>query len=339
MENKSVSRISSDLLQLLTGSKLVLSVSTEDLINVGDEEKRFHRIYYRATTSDGHYSYFRTTNEPEWTNDGYGKAAILGESFIALDSFNDVVEDLSNNGFISARFFDSIGQPLYVYYDIEFMDEDLKSSFRNHLAGELWKSPDEYLLKELHGSDLRQIEQWKRWLLPPDSEHIDNRQPVIDKYTMKALANSTLVLSLQKANNLHSEVDGQLTRTYFKSQLKSGTEIFFLNTNEPVHQSGYLTNCKKLGSGFTAFYSVDDIIYDINHFSDAADEKAEIHGPPKYVYYDILYVSDDLRQVLTDHLKNEVSEYAVDYFKKHFTKDDQNRITYWKNTLGSISNI
>ncbi|MCB9190288.1 MAG: hypothetical protein H6602_01295 [Flavobacteriales bacterium] len=336
MEKKSVSRISSDLLQLLTGSELVLSVTSENLLNSDDEEKLFHRVYYRTLTSDGKYSYFRTTNEPEWTDDGYGKVEVLGETFVALSSFEDLVADLCNTSILEASFGETVGQPKYIYYDIEFMDESLKKPFRNHLSGVLWRFPDEYLMRELSGWELRQLDQWKKGLLPPDDEHVDNRVP-LDKNLLKALAYSSLVLSIQKPNELHPEISGPLYRQYFKSSLKSGNDVFFLNTNEPVHQSKYLTNCKKVGSAFTAFFSIEDVIYDLNHYSEAADDKPDVHGPPKYVYYDLLFVTDELKQFLHDHLHQEVTGYSEDYFRKYFGKDDQKRIAHWKSIVGTKS--
>jgi hypothetical protein len=111
-----------------------------------------------------------------------------------------------------------------------------------------------------------------------------------------------------------------------------------MNTNEPVNQSEYWTNCKKLGSAFTAFFSIEDLIYDLNNFSAAADDHSGVHGPPKYVYYDVLFIDDVLKPRFRAHLENEVSGNSEDYLQKHFTPDDMQRVAKWKSLIITSNN-
>ena len=327
MTNKPLSEISSELAQTLTNSILALTVSVEDLLNSDDSANWFYRKYYMTSEPDG-IAFFRTTDEPKWTDDGYGEAEKLGETFTTLSSFQAMVDELNGDSLVSFLAND-IGEPQYVYYEVDFMHDDLRPLFRNHLAGQLWRFPDEYLLKELSGWQVRQIEKWKKWVLPREERNA-NYPPVLDQQLVEALTKSDLVLSLQKNSYIHSESEGLQNRVYLTSELNNGQTVFFLNTNEPVNQSEYWTNCKELGKTFTTFFSIEDLIYDLNNFSAAADDHTGVHGPPKYVYYDVLFVDDELKARFREHLKNEMSDYAEDYLRTHFSPEDLERITLWK---------
>jgi hypothetical protein len=329
MRNKPLSKISSELTQALSNSVLALTVSLEDLLNSDDTEKRFYRKYYMTPEPDGSLAFFKTTDEPEWTDDGYGEVEKLGETFSTLSSFQAIVDDINNNSLATLTNIGTVGEPTYVYYEVEFMHDELRPLFRNHLAGQLWRVPDEYLLKELSGWQVRQIEKWKRWVLSLENGNT-NHSPIPDPQLVDALTSSALVLSLQKNSYIHPDSEGLVNRIYFMSELKDGRDVFFLSTDEPVSQSEYWTNCKKLGSAFTAFFSIEDLIYDLNNFSAAANDHSSVHGPPKYVYYDVLFMNDELKSAFREHLNDEVSGYADDYMQDHFDSNDMQRIAYWK---------
>lgn len=329
MTNKPLSEISSEMAQTLSNSVLALTVSLEDLLNTEDTEKRFYRKYYMTTESDGSLAFFRTKDEPEYTDDGYGYAEKLGETFTTLSSFDALVFDLNNDGLAAVTYDGTIGEPQYVYYEVDFIHDDLRPLFRNHLAGELWKYSDEYFLRELSGWQVRQIEKWKRWVLPRESRDT-NHSPTPDPNLVDALTKSSLVLSLQKNSYIHPDSEGPVNRLYFRSELNNGQTVFFLNTDEPVRQSEYWTKCEKLGKAFTAFFTIEDLIYDLNNFSAAADDHSSVHCPPKYVYYDILYMDDELKSHFQKHLDDDISGLEEGYIKTHFDAHDLARIQHWE---------
>ena len=329
MKNKPLSEISSEMAQTLSNSTLALTVSLEDLLNTEDTEKRFYRKYYMTPERDGSLAFFGTTDEPEWTDDGYGEVEKLGETFSTLSSFQAIIDDINNNSLATLTNIGTVGEPTYVYYEVEFMHDELRPLFRNHLASQLWRVPDEYLLKELSGWQVRQVEKWKTWVLPREVGNA-NHSPILDQQLVEALTKSDLALSLQKNSYIHSDSEGLENRVYFISELHNGQTVFFLNTDEQVNQSEYWTKCKKLGKAFTAFFSIEDLIYDLNNFSAAAEDHSGVHGPPKYVYYDILFMDDELIACFREHLKNEMSDYAEDYLRTHFSPEDLERITLWK---------
>lgn len=329
MTDKPLSEISSEMAQALSNSVLALTVSLEDLLNTEDGEKRFYRKYYMTPEPDGSLMFFRTTDEPEWTDDGYGKNEKLGETFITLSSFEALVDDLNNVGLVSVIYDGTDGEPHYVYYEIDFIHDDLRPLFRNHLAAQLWKYSDEYFLRELSGWRVRQIEKWKRWVLPRENRDTNHSQ-IPDPQLVDALTSSALVLSLQKNSYIHPDSEGSVNRVYFRSELHNGQTVYFLNTDEQVNQSEYWTNCKKLGKTFTAFFTIEDLIYDLNNFSAAADDHSSVHGPPKYVYYDILFIDDELKSHFQKHLDDDISGLEDQYIKAYFEAHDLARIQRWK---------
>lgn len=343
MMDKPLSEISSEMAQALSNSVLALTVSLEDLLNDGDTKRRFYRKYYMTPEPDGSFAFFRTTDEPEWTDDGYGKTEKLGETLTILSSFEAVIDDLNNDGLAKVIYHRIIGEPQYVYYEVDFMHDDLRPLFRNHLAGELWRFPDEHLLKELSGWELRQIEKWKKWVLPRkesnpylDEQQVDTEpESSTDLYDRinNALLDARLIMSLQIVSFIHDSDQNVSQRLYFSSEMDDGAPIYFLNTNEVVNQREHEVNGKKLGSGWEDFFSIEDLIYDLNNFSAAADDHSSVHGPPKYVYYDILHMNDELKSHFQKHLDDDISGLDDQYIKTHFEAHDLARIQYWKTLL------
>ena len=347
MSNKPLSETSSELPQALSNSILALTVSLEDLLNTEDTEKRFCRKYYMTSEPDG-IGFFRTTDEPKWTDDGYGEAEKLGETFIALSSFQTVIDDLNNDGLVSMIYDRTIGEPRYIYYDVDFIHDDLRPLFRNHLAGQLWKFPDQYLLKELSGWQVRQIEKWKKCALPKEERNsdVDEQQveaepessPDLYDRINNALLEARLIISLQIVGFVDGNEERVSQRLYFSSEMDDGTRIYFLNTNEVVNQREHEVNGKKLGSGWEDFFSIEDLIYDLNNFSAATEHHSGFYGPPKFVYYDILFMDDELKSAFREHLEGEFSGYTEDYLREHFTPEDRQRVAKWKSLIISTNN-
>lgn len=311
-------------------SELALILSMENLL---DPDQLFYRYYYFKREPDGSAIFLRITDEPRVIDgDDYYKKEDE-EEFTELASFTEVVDELNERTYVADVFSPTDGAPVYVYYDIEFIHETMRELFRSHLAIQLWTCDEALLTKQSSGFVNRRIDIWKKLLIPKITEEPSTSQQQDDELN-RALANSSLAMSLKKPNDYYPEISDSFYRLYFKSRLGDGSKVYFLQTNEPVHQSGYLTSCKKVGSSFTAFYSVEDIIFDLNHFSETADDKSTVHGPPKYVYYDPVFADDEFSQQFFEDLEEELSGYSEDYFKKHFTRRDKWRIEHWKRILG-----
>ena len=324
-------RLDNGMLESPADSELALVLSMENLL---DPDQLFYRLYYFKREKDGSATFLRITDEPRVIDgDDYYKKE-EEEEFTELASFAEVVDELNERTYVSDLYSPTDGEPLYVYYDIEFIHDTLRELFRNHLAIQLWTCDETHLTTQLSGFGNRRIDIWKKHLLPRIKKEPSKSQLQDDELN-RALANSTLALSLQKPNEYHPEISDKFYRLYFKSRLGDGSKVYFLQTNEPVHQSGYLTSCQKVGASFTSFYSIEDIIFDLNHFSEAADDKSSVHGPPKYVYYDPVFASDEFAQHFFDDLEEELSGYSEDYYSRHFTKEDRYRVDHWTITLGS----
>jgi len=327
-------RLNNGLIKPPAGAELVLSLSMEDLLNPSEWTKLFYRIYFAKEAEDGSLTFYRITDEPRVIDGEQVFDEKVKEQFVRISSFKEVVKELCECSYVADIYLPTKGEPVYVYYDIDYMHDAVQELFRDHLAIQLWTNGEAHLLRELVGWELQHIDNWKKQLLPKPSQLPDINE-LEDFELFQALANSTLVLSLQLENEFDFEVFDPFSRQYYKSELENGSDVYFLSTNERVRQSGFFTKCKKLGSGFTAFSSFCDVIFELNHFSEVANEKSTVHGPPKYIYYDPVFVTEEFAQELKQHLEKELSGYSEDYLRKHFTKDDHKRITYWKSLTGT----
>jgi hypothetical protein len=111
-------------------------------------------------------------------------------------------------------------------------------------------------------------------------------------------------------------------RKYYSVIYEDNSECTFLTTNEPDSQF----ESRYLDEDFILVLNYDDLISDF--------EKTEIIGLaidagfnsiPKYVYYDIVFIEDELKQIFLEHLSDQISG----YIDTDFTKLERVQLKKW----------
>jgi hypothetical protein len=149
----------------------------------------------------------------------------------------------------------------------------------------------------------------------------------------EALKNCRVVCSLEISEQFDGALWTTFHRNYYVSALEDGSTIYILTTDEP-HKGGSWNGVKQvLYSSFEFFPSIEDLIDDIEHNSVVAQDRYSVHGPPLYVYYNIVFIDESIKNSFLNHFNKVLSEYAEDYVQKHFNEEDWLRINQWRELL------
>lgn len=142
--------------------------------------------------------------------------------------------------------------------------------------------------------------------------------------TIAALRAARPVLSL---SFVQDAMNGQgYHRKYLLANTQDGSEILFLTTNEvPDDPFAHVP----LGAHFTVLNGFDGLLEELHANSPVRYFEESVHGPPKYVYYDIELMDDRFKPLFLAHLEGELDGLAADYIERHFTSKDRQRIEYW----------
>jgi hypothetical protein len=148
--------------------------------------------------------------------------------------------------------------------------------------------------------------------------------------TVAALRAARPVLSL---SFVQDAMNGQgYHRRYLLANVQDGSKTLFLTTNEvPDDPFAHVP----LGAHFTVLNGFDGLMEELQANSPVRYFDESVHGPPKYVYYDIELMDDPFKPLFLSHLEREVNGLAVDYLAKYFTLSDMERMKYWRIMLAN----
>ena len=149
----------------------------------------------------------------------------------------------------------------------------------------------------------------------------------------EALRNCNVICSLELIEQFDGALWTTFHRNYYVSKLENGEEVYILTTDEPNKGGSWNGLKQALYSSFEFFPSIDELIQDIEHNSVVAQDRYSIHGPPLYVYYNVIFIEESIKKVFLVHLNNELSSYADDYIKRHFDEEQFERIAFWREWL------
>jgi len=126
----------------------------------------YRRWYLCSTDKMGLETYFVATNEPVNHDGELWDYEQNHFEVTALDGWDGLMNNLVN-GTYAAEFKNSVhGPPLYVYYDIDIVDEQLKSKLLKHLLDDVSGYADDYFKSHFQPKDVERIDKWKNWLEP-----------------------------------------------------------------------------------------------------------------------------------------------------------------------------
>lgn len=150
--------------------------------------------------------------------------------------------------------------------------------------------------------------------------------------TVAALKTARPVLSLSLVQDA---MNGQgYRRRYLLANAQDGSEVLFVTTNEvPDNPFEHVP----LGAHFTILNGFDGLIEELQAKSPVRYFDESVHGPPKYVFYDIELMNDHLKPLFLNHMERNLDGLAADYIEKHFTSPDRQRIEYWREFLNARS--
>lgn len=115
-------------------------------------------------------------------------------------------------------------------------------------------------------------------------------------------------------------------RKYYKVKYHSGEELVFVTTNEP--NKNHLQ--KHLDDEYT-------LIVDFEHLVDEIEKSGTVdlligppfNAPPKYIYYDILMIHNELKSKFLNHLLYNISAFT----EMDFKKNEVEQISKWLKCL------
>jgi hypothetical protein len=148
----------------------------------------------------------------------------------------------------------------------------------------------------------------------------------------KLLSDSEPALSLSLKFGFYNE-RYIYSRYYLRSKTSDDKEVFFVTSDEPTKDQFEGGASDVDDFHLTALDGFEALIENLETGTFPTCFKSSVHGAPPYISYDIIYVLEDLRPRLLECLLREISGYAEDYLRAHFTTHDLERIEYWKTNL------
>lgn len=147
--------------------------------------------------------------------------------------------------------------------------------------------------------------------------------------TSDAMHHSKMVFGLSSERNWWREMKVQVR--CFLSTDEEGNEIYFVTRSWA--EIGDRVELNVLYKYFRAMPDFDSVLHDLIYAQEPLYEPRSVHGPPAYVFCDIDFMDDHFKPLFRQHLETELSGYADDYLKKYFSKEDWERVAYWRKTL------
>lgn len=140
-----------------------------------------------------------------------------------------------------------------------------------------------------------------------------------------AFANAQMVIALSSEKLIYQETVIFLRR-YFLGKCLDGTEVLFVTTNE---EEDYPVATRKIGEHYSVLEDFEALLDDLYTSCLAAYMRDGVHGPPKYIYYDIDFMDTRYKAYFSTHLESDICEYSEDYLQQYFDEYDMERIAYW----------
>jgi hypothetical protein len=147
--------------------------------------------------------------------------------------------------------------------------------------------------------------------------------------TSDALHHSKMVFGLSSERNWWREMKVQV-RCFVRTDAE-GNEIYFVTRSWA--DIGDRVELNVLYRYFRALPNFEAVLHDLIYDHEPLYEMRSVHGPPAYVFCNIDFMADHFKPLFRQHLEKELSGYADDYLKKHFSAEDWERVEFWREIL------
>ncbi len=114
-------------------------------------------------------------------------------------------------------------------------------------------------------------------------------------------------------------------KKYYKVKYHNGEELVFMTTNEPDKDYSVRVLDDKYTLIFDFDYMVDEIekLSILTYFFDSSSNVLNVL--PKYIYYDISVIHEELKPMFLNHLSKNIS----DFINKDFDMIEKKRLKKW----------
>jgi hypothetical protein len=126
----------------------------------------FHRNYYVSKLENGEEVYILTTDEPNRGGSWNGFKQTLYSTFEFFPSIEEVIQDIERNSVVAQDRYSIHGPPLYVHYNVVFIEDSIKKSFLDHINNELLAYSEDYIKRHFDEEHWERINYWREYLEP-----------------------------------------------------------------------------------------------------------------------------------------------------------------------------